>query len=315
MNLIKRLAALLLTGTMIFALAACSPKLISVPPSEMIANAAKKIAVAKDMTGSLKAETEMAVGENKSAAKAETDIKVVYEPLNMHIFNKSNTDGDNETTMETFVDEANGTVSTYVKYGDQWMKQSLNREDALMALRMYDVRKNMETFLTAGTDWKEISRENKVVKLEGTLTAETLKTIVEETKSLQMVGMAGLTPEYYEGISDLKITVLLDEMTGYPISYNVDFGSLLQVVTNNVMKNLKQQTQDSTAQIKVVKYNVTVACSQIGKTPKTEVSKEALKSAVDFEEQMAAQEVPKKDAAQEIPKKDATQESGETKAE
>ncbi len=290
MKVIKKMAALFLTGIMIFALAACAPKPTSASPAEMAADAAKKIAAAKNMTGKLTADTEMIVGENKSTAKAESEIKVVYEPLNMKIVNKSNLDADNETTMETFVDETNGTVTTYMQYSNQWMKQSLNREDALTALRMYDIRKNMEAFLTAGTDWKEVSRENKVVTLEGTLTAEALKTIVEETKSLQVVGMAGLTPEYYEGVTDLKMTVTIDETTGYPISYSMDFASVLQVLTDNVMKNLNQQAQDSTTKINVAKYILTATCSEVGKTEKTEISKEALETAVDFEEQMAAEE-------------------------
>lgn len=283
MNVLKRVAAIVLASVVMFSLSACVKK----TPDEEVAQALTRILKAESMTSVIDVDMEVAVGGNVSKQIAQATTSVSYAPYLVQIINKSEVGTPQERTAETYAEGNDDTVTVFMEYDKQWMKQSITKEEFLDSLQIYDGKENIQKFINGVSQWKEVSEENKVTTYTGTIPSEKLFDILESTRMLQMIGMTGLTQEYYQGIPALEITLKVDQATNLPISYHADFSPVLQVLMDNVMKNFADaEKKDAKDALKVSKYIVTVSYSKVDKTQKIEIPKEALESAVDFEQQM-----------------------------
>lgn len=167
------------------------------------------------------------------------------------------------------------------------MKQSSEPDIILESLRMYDTKQNAILFLKNATNWQQIETDNTLDVFQGTLPASVLYEVVEDTKSLQMMGMAGLTKEYYEGVTDTLVTVSINKQTHTLVDYTVDLSNTLETLMSNVVNTFSNSEEEAElAKTTVNEYRLTVKCSDINETKKIEIPKETLDSAVDFERQI-----------------------------
>ena len=220
----------------------------------------------------------------------------------MKIESKSSLPSDN--ALITYVDETDGMATTYMEYAGQWMKQSVEPSIVLESLRMYDTKQNAITFLENATNWEQTYEDENSVTLQGTLSANTLAKVVEDTKSLQMTGMAGLTEEYYDGVNDTTISVAVDKQTVLPTSYTVNLANTLETLMNNVINTFGNVTEDNeAAKTTVSEYTLVVTCEDINTTKKVEIPKETLENAIDFERQIenaSISEIPEGENGEEL---------------
>jgi hypothetical protein len=285
MNLIKKLAAFAVSGCLMVSFAGCTAK----TPEAEVKQALEKVSEATSMTSVIDVEMEVSVNDNTSAEKAQVSTNITYEPFSVKLVNKNRVGTPNEIVTETYAEGSGDMVAAYMQYDNQWMKQTLKQEAFMDSFQMYDTKENIQAALKDVPKWEEVSRENKVVTLKGVLPAEKVFSVLEATRALQVVGMTGLTEEYYKGVPDVEIVLQIDEATHMPKSYSAELGSVLQVLMDNVMASFSDKTESAqTDKLIVSKYSIHVECSDIGKTQKVTIPQEALKTAVDVEQQMQA---------------------------
>ncbi len=185
------------------------------------------------------------------------------------------------------MEETDGIATTYMEYAGQWMKQSSEPDIILESLRMYDTKQNAILFLKNATNWQETDGDDTFSVFQGTLPASVLYEVVEDTKSLQMMGMAGLTKEYYAGVTDATITVSVHKQTHTLMDYTVDLSNTLETLMSNVVSTFSNSEEEAAlAKTTVNEYRLIVKCSDVNETKKIEIPKETLDSAVDFERQI-----------------------------
>ncbi len=285
MDWMKKLTTFVVGGSLVFALAACGAK----TPEAEVAQALEKVAEAESITSVIDVDMKVSVNGSVSEEKDQASTNIVYQPFSVKIVNKSRIGLPSEIVTETYAEGSGDTVTAYMQYDNQWMKQNVKQADFLDSLQMYDTRENMQTVIKSIEKWEQVSKKNKILTLKGTLPAAKVSQVLESTRALQMVGMTGLTEEYYKGVPDVEVTLELDETTHLPKSYSADLSNVLKILMDNVMASFSEGTDSSTTdKLEVSKYNIHVECSDIGKTQKVNIPPEALKSAVDFEQQMQA---------------------------
>lgn len=283
MKLFKKAAAFFLTGILLLSFAACSPKVDTTTPEAAVSTAISKMESLQSMKSILTVDTEMATGGMSSATVGQAEINHIFSPASMKFVATNDLGANNESQMVTYAMEEDGKITTYMDYDGQWMKQTAPAEEVKTSWRMYDTSTNIITLLNAATDVKEISRKDKTLVLEGTLPADQLWKLTEETKAFQMVGLAGLPQEYFEGVTEVQATFTVDEATGYVTGYSIEYAPVLQVVMNNVNRFLNQAADGANDNgVEVKKYLLSIECSQFNKVDKITVPQEVLDTAIDF---------------------------------
>lgn len=289
MNFCKKVITLISIVVVAFAFSACGDKTVtpvkSATPQETITKVLENLKQVKSMTSVITTQSNMTAEGSSSEVSTQTEVTAVYSPLNMKIESKSSLPSSN--TLVTYVDETDGMATTYMEYAGQWMKQSLEPNIVLESLKMYDTKQNAILLLESAVDWQETDGDDTLGVFQGVLPAGTLAEVVENTKALQMTGMAGLTEEYYQGVLDTTITVTINKQSLLPTSYTVDLSNTLETLMNNVSSTFSGGTQgNEPVKTTVNEYTLTVDCSNINETKKVEIPKETLDNAIDFERQI-----------------------------
>ena len=189
MNLGKKAMAFVCGAMLLFAFSGCNSsanvqtqtnQTDNITPEEMVAAVISNLENAESMKSLIVAESDMTTADTTSTGTTEAEVTTVYSPLGMEISTTSNLE---KNPLVTYVQEEDGMATTYMQYAGQWMKQSVETNIAMDSLQMYDTKENALLFLNAAKDWKEVSADGNTVVLEGTLLADSLKTLVEDTKS------------------------------------------------------------------------------------------------------------------------------------
>lgn len=286
MNFYKKVIMFVSAVVIAFAFSACGENAVTqtAAPEETIAKVLSNLEQVKSIKSILTTQSSMTTAGSESSVSTETEVTAVYSPLNMKIESKSNS---SDETLVTYVEETDDMATTYMEYAGQWMKQSLEPNIVLESLRMYDTKQNAIEFLENAQNWEQTSDQGSITVLQGTLPASNLAKVVEDTKALQMTGMAGLTEEYYSGITDTTVIVTVDKKTLLPVNYTVNLANTLETLMNNVSNSFNTNTEvDAPIQVIVNEYTLSVDCSDINETKKVEIPKETLESAIDFERQI-----------------------------
>ena len=307
MNLWKKTITFVCISVMMMIFAACgdttnvqtqTDQTDNATPEETVATVISNLEKAESMKSLIVAESDMTTADTTSVGSTQAEVTTIYSPLSMEISTSSNLE---KTPLVTYVQEKDGMATTYMEYAGQWMEQSVETNIAIDSLQMYDTRENAVLFLKNAQEWKVVSAEDNNIILEGTLSANALKTVVEDTKSLQVMGMAGLTEEYYEGVLDTTITLTVDTATQLPIRYTVDLSNTLEVLMNNVTSTFSSSDAQNLPQKTTVnQYTFTVECSDINEIKKVEIPQEVLNNAVDLEKQIENISIPTGENGEEL---------------
>ena len=306
MNFCKKVITLLSMVIVAFAFSSCGDKAVTpvqtATPQETITKVLENLKQVKSMKSIITTQSNMTAEGSSSEVSTQTEVTAVYSPLNMKIESKSSLPSSND--IVTYVDEVDDMATTYMEYAGQWMKQSLEPDIVLESLKMYDTKQNLVSFLENAVDWQETDGDDTLGVFQGVLPAGILAEVVEDTKALQMTGMAGLPEEYYEGVNDTTITVTINKQTLLPNSCTVDLSNTLETLMNNVSSTFGGGTEGNEPIKTIVnEYTLTVDCNDINETKKVEIPKETLDNAIDFERQIenaSISEIPQGENGEEL---------------
>lgn len=252
-------------------------------PEEQVAIAKQKLDEADNYTAELYATVKM--GESEAETRMQASIAVSKEPAIMAI-QVNNYIGAQMQSSEMYLEELKDGSNLYMSYEDEWTELTLEKENADKTVRFFSVKDNIDVLLSAGNGWEATQADNGGVVLTGVIPANKVYTVAEEGRFLQLVGMAGISENYFDGVSDVEISIYLDK-DGVPQSAEADFAKTLNVVTTNVLADLDG------ASLEIESYFIEAKIIEINGVEPLSIPEQARKQAINYEEEIMLQKTTK----------------------
>ena len=248
--------------------------------AEYVQEAQEMLEEADSFTADFKVESQM---RDEDPTVTEGVVTMVKEPLFMLVDTSLNFI-DRSLEYDTYLEEAVDAVNQYMNYDGQWTEMTMTEDAALTGVQIYNTLYNLETILSAGENWT-VTDNGKELKLTGVIPEAKFSDVEEYTRWFQLAGMSGLSEVYYAGVGDVPVTVLLDEKTGAPLSYEVELAKTLEIMTNNVLRELSGGELQNAVEVK--NYTITSALTQLGGVEAGEVPAEAKNDAINYEKEIS----------------------------
>ncbi len=248
--------------------------------AEYVQTAQEMLEEADSFTADFRAETQM---KDSEATITEGVVTMVKEPLFMLVDTDLHFE-DMSQEYDLYLEETEDAVNQYMNYDGQWTEMTRTEADALTGVQIYNALYNLETILTVAENWTA-TEFGKEMKLTGIIPEAKFYDVEEYTRWFQLAGMSGLSEVYYAGIGDVPVTVLLDSKTGAPLSYEVDLAKPLEIMTNNVLKELSGSELKNGVEVKC--YTISSELTQLGDVEAGEIPAEAKSDAINYEKEIS----------------------------
>ena len=249
--------------------------------AEYVAKAQAALEEADGFMADFQAEVQM---KGSGGTKTEGSVTMVKEPLFMNV-DTTLTFDTLEQEYDLYLEEAEGAVNQYMSYDGEWTEMTMNKESALTGTQIYNTLYNMETILTAAENWTA-EEKNGYIVLMGSIPEAKFYDVEAYTRWFQLAGMSGLSEVYYAGVGDVPVTILLDGKTGEPCSYEVDLAKALEIMTNNVLKELGGGTLENPVEVEV--YQIHSVLKQLDGVEAGKVPAEARNDAINYEKEYSS---------------------------
>lgn len=279
----KGIRGLLLGTACMFALAGCG----SSGGAENIGTAEEYVQAAHAMleqadsfAADFRAEVQMK-GSEKTVT--EGTVELVKEPLYMKVDTMLDS-GDLEQDYDMYLEKKDDTVNQYMSYDGEWTEMTMTEEAAMKSVQLYHTPYNLETIFSSAENWTAEEKGGNIV-LKGTIPEVKFFDVEEYTRWFQLAGMSGLSEVYYAGVGDVPVTVKLDGKTGAPLSYEVELAKQLEILTNNVLKELGGGKLEDGVEVEA--YTITSELTKLGGVEAGEIPAEAKSDAINYEKEIS----------------------------
>ena len=281
----KRWKTLLFGAACMFAMAGCGAEskeeITAEAAQEYVQKAHAMLEEADSFAADFQATVKM---KGSGSTTTEGSVTMAKAPLFMNV-DTTMTFDDLVQEYDLYLEETEDAVNQYMSYNGEWTEMTMNKESALAGTQIYNTLYNMETILTAAENWTAEAKDGHIV-LTGSIPEAKFYDVEAYTRWFQLAGMSGLSEVYYAGVGDVPVTVLLDEKTGEPCSYEVDLAKPLEIMTNNVLKELGGGTL--TDPVKVEEYQINSVLKQLGDVKAEEIPVEAKNDAINYEKEYSS---------------------------
>lgn len=276
----KRMAGGLLAVCM-FALAGCGGA------SENMASAEEYVQKAHQMLEEADgfAATFAATVQMKGAGKTVTEgtVALVKDPFYMNV-DTTLTFDNLVQKYDMYLEKTEDEVNQYMSYDGEWTEMTMSEEDALTSTHLYHTLYNMETIFSAGENWTA-EKDGGKIRLQGVIPESKFYDVEEYTRWFQLAGMSGLSEVYYAGVGDVPVTVMLDGKTGAPLSYEVDLAKPLEIMTNNVLRELGGGKLENGVTVEA--YTISSELTKLGDVEAEEIPAAAKSDAINYEKEIS----------------------------
>ena len=211
-------------------------------------------------------------------------VTLVKEPFFMNVDATLAFD-DLAQEYDLYLEETEEAVNQYMSYDGEWTEMTMDQETAMLGTQIYNTLYNLEAIFSAVENWNAEKQDDTVV-LTGVIPEAKFYDVETYTRWFQPAGMSGLAEVYYAGVGDVPVTVALDGKTGEPLSYRVNLAKPLEIMTNNVLKELGGGTLDDP--VEVEKYVIVSELTQLGGVEAGEIPAEAKSSAINYEKEYSS---------------------------
>lgn len=244
-----------------------------------IAMAKAKLETSSDFTSDFYGEVKM--GEDGVETVSKAKVEMMKEPLRVSIVMQDSFEKDT-VSSQLYLEKVSDGVNMYMVYDGQWTEMTLDENNAMKSVGVYDATKNMGLLLAAGENWEQTSLKNGIVTITGELPAQKVYDISEAGAFLQLAGMNGVDQSYYSGVEAVPFEIQVKE-DGTPVAFSVDFAKTLETVMDHVLQELGQAGEDP---IYVEKYYISQKFSKVGDVKKIEIPVEA-RDAINYEKEIS----------------------------
>lgn len=207
-------------------------------------------------------------------------VTLVKEPLYVEV----DTDmgfADGSQTYTLYLQKGEDAVNQYMNYNGEWTEMTLQEENAMNGVQIYNTAENMETLLAAAENCS-MQAEGSKVEISAVIPEAKLYDVEEAGCFFQIAGMSSLSAVYFKGVGDAPVTFVLDRKTGAPVSYEIDLAQALEKVANNVLTEL-----GGGSGITVQTYRISSEPTQLGGVKAGEIPAEAKSNAINYEKEIS----------------------------
>lgn len=235
----KKIIALLLMMVMILSMSACGTKNGKNSIGDVLTKAQENSNNAKsmDVTGTMKI-TMSADGETLDMT-TDMNMAIFTDPYKAKISMTLGMGvlGTQSTEMYLIPDEDK--YYTYIQANNEWYKQEMNKSAFESSVSGYNSTVYTDILTECEKDFtmSEVEEDGKsLYKLEGKLTGESMKKLIEATGALDQLKDSGLdtsVASVYENAGDLKIVVYIQKDTYEFYKISMDMKEMMEGIMNN----------------------------------------------------------------------------------
>lgn len=219
MRNLKKLGAFLLVGALMISSVACGGKKED-SLADRMTEAQKKMSELKNMEGTMEMDLSMVAesgGEKQDFSLKTTSNMVIFQnPMKMKSSMKMDMGLLGTQEMDTYVEEKDGKATQYIQIAGEWIKQEISAE----LLEQSNSIKSAELMLKSMTNVKEVGQEKingkDTTKIEGEISGEALKEVIQSSGILNSIGAMGEVDEtmmnkIFEEVGSLKVVYYLTD--------------------------------------------------------------------------------------------------------
>lgn len=229
----KRIIALCLMLVLVFSFAGCGSKEKTI--DEILTAAQKKSQEAKSGDAKATFTLKASSGKETIGMDMNMDMNVFTDPAKLKTVISMNIDagqGDAvNQNMEMYVIQENEEYYTYMSVLGSWMKMKLDKSEFEESMNS----SNSEAYLNTLTEIKdsltssEVEEDGKkLIKLEGTVTGESMKKLIETSGVDDQLSSANLDISAYENLGDIQISVYFDKEAETLYKISMDMKNMMQ---------------------------------------------------------------------------------------
>lgn len=218
---------------LVFSFAGCGSKEKTI--DEILTAAQKKSQEAKSGDAKATFTLKASSGKETIGMDMNMDMNVFTDPAKLKTVISMNIDagqGDAvNQNMEMYVIQENEEYYTYMSVLGSWMKMKLDKSEFEESMNS----SNSEAYLNTLTEIKdsltssEVEEDGKkLIKLEGTVTGESMKKLIETSGVDDQLSSANLDISAYENLGDIQISVYFDKEAETLYKISMDMKNMMQ---------------------------------------------------------------------------------------
>lgn len=175
----------------------------------------------------------------------------------------------NGTSMQMYIEEKDGKITEYIKFMDEWQAIELPKETMMKQIKQLNTIESVDRLLDGVTNLKELGKEQiagkETTKIEGTLSKEAIKSLLETSDVLQMSNMVEeeqeITNKMLNNFDNVKLTFWLTEDNQL-----VRMKEDLTDAMNKMMSSMAKESDDS-FKIAISKMVILITYDKVNDVP------------------------------------------------
>lgn len=252
MKKMKKALAITLMLAMVMSLSACGKKTNVMPedPKDILAAAQANTEAFKDIDASVNVNMTMSVMGQSMSITSDMDMLVKVDPYTAKIDSQTDMGELGSQNITLYMGKEDDKYYLYTCIEDKWTKEEVDKELFETTASTYTSNTDIGKFIKDSKSFKKTGTEDingkKAVVLEGIITGDALKELIEETESLKNVtSIAGseLNADLFDSIGDLPIKMWIDEKEVVPVKISMDMSNMMKGLFDSLL-NSDESTED-----------------------------------------------------------------------
>lgn len=241
--------------------------------SDVIEACLTNTAQASSMTYEVETVMGMSVMGQSVSVKLSGEGSYTSDPVRVAMTLSQDTSGM-EMEMETYTEMIGDQYVQYLKIGEQWVKQTLPSasvtQDPKQAMEIY-----LEGISRCQKEGEEVVAGKTASKYSAVIEGEALEKVIQASGALDQLEQSGLDAskvgELYSDLSDLYVTLWVDETAMQPVKIEMNLTEMMK----SIMDKLGQM-DDLTVDMDITAFSLALTITDYNNVDEIIIPKEAL---------------------------------------
>ena len=276
MKRFNRVLALLAALVSLLSLAACTPP----SPARELAMAQSRLAQVKSFRYDMDMDIQMTVGDAAISVATVCRAECVTDPLTLKMdINLEMSEVGSVDYIMYAAQTEDGYAAYMNMYGD-WIREEL---DGLGELEQYDVRANMDKYLSGFASVTEAGSEElngaKATRYDCVVSGGAIDEIMDSSGAYTQLSLLGISGEQaremLSGLGEMPYSIWIDAKSSLPVRYELDMSGIMAALVEKILRG----SGDIFPDVSLDRLTVSVTLSDFDAVEAIEIPAEALDAA------------------------------------
>jgi hypothetical protein len=212
-------------------------------PESMIKEVQKNLASANNMAADMTMEFSMTSDSDTFDIIMKADITAFKDPYKAKIHMNIDMGALGTQEIETYLLNEDNNYNIYMNTDGNWTKQALDSKTFNTEQNNYLDQLSLDLFLKNANYFKNSGTEKisgvSSVKLEGIIKGNTITELFINNPVLENFNLP-VDTSLFDNLSDIPVTMWIDEKTMLPIKMSMDMTSLMQNLTDSILSSTSE---------------------------------------------------------------------------